>query len=181
MQAWVGCWACYNEGFLVGAWFDLPDQTPSIELVHQLGVDHGDHRDDLELHEEIGVFDLDGDLGHFSDAIGESVVTAVEVARVLDDMEPDQRAVFAAYVKAVGEPASAELAAQCEGNYIGAFASVRAFGMEHGADLLGWHELPGHVQEVLDPYIDWEEVGENDLLDYESARIGRTLHVWHLE
>jgi antirestriction protein len=180
LRAWVGCWACYNEGFLVGDWFDLAEGAPSMRDVHRRGLDSHDARADLEMHEEPGVFDLDGDLAWFTDAIGESLYSAVQVAEVVKGIAPERLAVFAAYAAYQGSEITAALAEEFDDAYIASYESVRDFGIDYCMDLIGWDSLPEETRQALGDYIDWAEVGEGYLHDYGSARIDSTLHVWHL-
>lgn len=181
-RAWVGCWACYNEGFLIGDWFDLAPGAPDIAEVHRRGMDRTDHRDDVAEHEELGVFDIDDDLSTFEKSIGESLQAAVEVAEVIDDLDADRLAPFAAYAAENSEPVTGKLREQFEGAYVGAFASVRDFGVDYCAALVGWDSLPEEVQQVLAPHLDWEGLGQGYLDgDYDYARVDQTLYVWQTE
>src|SRR5436305_14737423 len=80
MRAWIGCLACYNEGRLVGEWYDADEASDvTIERVHQDGgalltglgtadayrwSPGGDDAPEPEAlvdnHEEIWVFDHEG-------------------------------------------------------------------------------------------------------------------------
>lgn len=64
-QVWVGCLACYNDGRLMGAWFDASDvgELTSDEL-HKANDPHRhdlkDQREGYGQHEEIWCFDIEG-------------------------------------------------------------------------------------------------------------------------
>jgi antirestriction protein len=182
LGGWVGCWACYNEGFQVGDWFDLADGVPTIAEVHRRGMDRSDRRSGVTEHEELGAFDLDGDLAWFAKSIGESLVTAVAVAEVIADIDADRLAPFAAYAEENSEPVNAALRDQFEDTFIGEFESARDFGIDYCAELIGWDSLPHEIQEALAPVLDWEAFGQNYLDgDYGYARVDQTLYVWQIE
>lgn len=177
-SAWVGCWACYSEAALVGAWFNLYQGAPTIEDVHRLGMDPHDLRD-VSGHEELGAFDLGGDLRAFADAIGESLTATAAVAEALVGLDADHLAAFAAFTADVREPCDAHLVQVFGDAYIGQFDSLSAFGAEFGGELIGWSELPDHLREFMDCYVPWEEVGKDLLLgDYDAALVNQTLYVW---
>lgn len=182
LGGWIGCWACYTEGILVGDWFDLAEGAPTIAEVHRRGMDRTDRRSDVTEHEELGVFDLDGDLAQFAKHIGQTLVSAVAVARVIEDMSADHLAPFAAYAAEDSEPVNAALRDQFEDAYIGEFESARDFGIDYCAELIGWDSLPQEIQEALAPVLDWEVFGQDYLDgDYGYVRIDQTLYVWHTE
>ncbi|WP_026930155.1 antirestriction protein ArdA [Glycomyces tenuis] len=182
LRAWVGCWACYSEGRLVGDWFDLTEAVPTVEQVHRRGLDPADHSIDVAEHEELGAFDLDGDLALFTDTIGESLATAARVTQVIGGIEADHLAPFAAFAASDTAPVDAALVEQFKAAYVGAFESVRDFGIDHCMELTGWDSLPEGVRQSLGDYIDWAQVGQGYLdADYDSTWIGQALHVWHLQ
>lgn len=51
-SVWIGCLACYNEGHLLGEWYDLNDaQDVTVEMLHETV------RRPVGSHEELWVFD----------------------------------------------------------------------------------------------------------------------------
>ena len=126
------------------------------------------------------MFDIDGDLAWFAKSIGETLVTAVTVAKVISGMDADRLAPFAAYAEENSEPVTDALRDQFEDAYIGEFESARDFGIDYCAELISWDSLTQEVQEALAPVLDWEAFGQNYLDgDYGYARVDRTLYVWH--
>ncbi len=180
LSAWVGCWRCYTEGHLIGYWFDLGRAEPTTAAVHHRQRRMGEGFDASE-HEELGVFDLDGDLALFTNEIGESLQAAMQVTEVLAEVEPGRIAAFAAYAAAADETVDTALVKQFQEQCVGAYESVRDFGMEYCADLIGWESLPKEVQQALAPHLDWEGIGQEQLDHggYDAAYVGQTLYVWH--
>lgn len=64
-KVWVGCLACYNDGRLMGAWFDADEvgELTSDELHEANDPNRHDLKDQREgygQHEEIWCFDIEG-------------------------------------------------------------------------------------------------------------------------
>src|SRR5690606_39643017 len=118
--------------------FDLTEECPTSTEVHQRGEPAGrisaSGRFDPTEHEELGVFDLDGDLARFTGAIGESLHAAVQVAEALSQVEPDRTAAFAAFAATVDEAVDTAIVQRFKDHYVGAYDSVRDFGMDYCAE-----------------------------------------------
>lgn len=106
-RVWIGSLAAYNEGDLLGDWFDAIDAplTPEewvdamIERRHLMTAVTAtpDHRAALaRQHEEIWVFDHENFLGLLKGECSPS--TAQELAQQLEDQPDDRREAFAAWV-----------------------------------------------------------------------------------
>lgn len=154
-KVWVGCLACYNDGRLMGAWFDAADvgELTSGELHEANDPNRHDLKDQREgygEHEEIWCFDIEG-FGHWNTEMSpsEAFRKDEEIARVVD---------------ATGAPAAAVLAwAERTGNddlscfeddWHGEHASAEEF-------VENFYEETGQELGPLASYIDWERVARD--------------------
>lgn len=85
ISVWVGNWAYYNEGHLVGEWLNLPVEPEALQsfLTEEVLVD--------SLHEEYGIMDVDYDgylkqLG-FENADGSTLESLNMLAHLCDEAE----------------------------------------------------------------------------------------------
>lgn len=89
-SVWIGCLACYNEGRLVGDWFDAEDAD---EITAQ--DIHGAHAR-AGTHDELWVMDTDGDMPVRREM---SPHEAAQWARAVLSVPEHQRAALCAWVR----------------------------------------------------------------------------------
>jgi len=160
-KVWVGCLACYNDGRLMGAWFDADEvgDLTSDELhdVHDPNRhDLKDQREGYGQHEEIWCFDIEG-FGHWNREMSPSHAAELDAA-------------ITALTDRTGAPADAVLAwaahhgadlADLQGDgfedaWHGEHDSAEAFVEQHYEDCYGEDALGPLAQ-----YIDWERVARD--------------------
>lgn len=80
-KVWVGCLACYNDGRLVGEWFDASEAPEDMEAFDDaLEIAPGHHQ--IDGHEELWCFDTEN-----SPVSGEfSPMDAVRYAELIEDL-----------------------------------------------------------------------------------------------
>ena len=155
-RAWVGCLACYNEGNLLGSWYDAEDcddVTPA-KL-------HGSPYDP-DGHDELWVMDHEGIPVH-----GEmSPHEAAQWGEVLTAVPDHQREALFAWVKS--------------GSYVaegtGDLPSTSDFEERYEGEWCSWREYADHILEeggllegVSDEvrrYIDYDQWARDLLFDY---------------
>lgn len=100
-RVWVGCLACYNDGRLMGDWFDASDvgelTSEELHAAHDpRRHDLKDQREGYGAHEEIWCFDIEG-FGHLNREMSPSEAHAIDAAltEACDDTGADADAVLA--------------------------------------------------------------------------------------
>lgn len=89
-KVWVGCLACYNNGNLVGEWFEASEAPQDMDDF----LTHVKHPASIPAHEELWCFDTDN-----SPVSGEfSPMDAVYYAELIEDLDIPQDA-LAAYLE----------------------------------------------------------------------------------
>lgn len=157
-KVWVGCLACYNNGDLVGDWFDAGDSPQNEEEFNEAVPAHVKlQAADVNPHEELWVFDHEN-----SPVEGEySPWSAKQYAEWMGDIHESEAAAFSAYVKHVGtfDEDSAEA---FRDSYQGDYSSNEDFAQEL-ADSLG---LLNKEASWPNSYIDWERAARDLMMDY---------------
>ena len=155
-RVWVGCLGCYNDGRLVGDWFDAVD-APTDMADFNATVDRIEYPyAHLSMaHEELWVFDHEGFNGLLT---GEcSPTTARELAEQLEAVPEDQREAFGIYVGAGYD------AGDFEDAYQGEWDSLADYAQELASDFDG--------ARFLDQWpftcIDWEHAARE--LEYDDV------------
>lgn len=183
LRVWVGCLACYNDGDLVGRWYDAIDAGDLTS--QQVHLDAGYQFDDIGPdayrwipegsepiapivgldHEEIWVMDHEGFSGLLK---GEcSPGTAAKLAQRLDEVDEWQRDAFIAWV-----------GTGCHVEDGDGLPSISDFEDCYGGE---WKDEEDYAQEFYDStgdlpeehplfaYIDWERVARDLFMDLYSA------------
>ena len=115
-RVWVGCLACYNEGRLVGEWFDAEDCPQDEDEFNEAVPGHKKIRQ-LNPHEELWVFDHEN-----SPVSGEySPMAARQYAEWLEDLDDDQREAFDAYLSGFGIDFDEDAVGKFQDAYIGRY------------------------------------------------------------
>lgn len=157
-NVWVGCLACYNEGRLVGDWFEAADCPTDEDAFNEAVPQHKKIRQ-LNPHEELWVFDHEG-----SPVDGEySPVDASRYADWMALLHESEVDAFIAYVKHVGtfDEQSVENFHEA---YQGDYSSDEDFAQQLADDL-------GLIPEDLQwpaSCIDWAHAARELMYDYFS-------------
>lgn len=144
-RVWIGCLACYNNGHLVGDWFNatVADEV-TVADVHGAQPPQG-------THEEIWVFDTDAMPGPAEEM---SPQEAAQRAQRLAEVAEDDRDAFAAWWASgdhVEDSVGLPVASDFEERFCGTWGSFRGYA-EHLADETGLlNEAPDEVAR----YFDW--------------------------
>jgi len=152
-RAWIGCLACYNDGDLVGQWYDAEecDEVTPAQL-------HGHATD----HEELWVMDHEG-----IPIQGEmDPMTAAQWGRVFASVPEHQREALFAWVR------SGSYVAEGEGD----FPSLEVFEDVYEGEWCSWREYADHmleeggllegVSDEVRRYIDYDQWSRDLLMDY---------------
>ena len=154
-RVWVGCLACYNEGRLIGEWFDA-DSCPQDEDEFNEAVPGHKKIRQLNPHEELWVFDHEN-----SPKDGEySPMDAQQYAEWMGDADPD---VLRAWL-ANGNDFDEDTVEAMDEAYQGDYDSDSDFAQSTAEDL-------GLINEEASwPYtcIDWEHAARELMYDYWS-------------
>ena len=157
-RVWVGCLACYNDGLLVGEWFDAADCPQDREEFDAAVTVPATHFPGSN-HEELWVFDHEciPVSGEFSP------MDAQKYATWLEDLGGSEHGAFNAFLKMTDEPFSDESVSDFREAYAGAYESDRDFAQELADDL-------GFKQPSEWPYscIDWDHAATELMYDYDS-------------
>lgn len=124
-RVWVGCLACYNNGALVGEWFDAEDAPTNEDAFNEAIPGHVKYvKSDFSPHEEIWVFDHEN-----SPVDGEySPNAAVEYAEWLDGLNDGETEIFKLWLKHESQEFDADSVETFHDRYAGCF--------EEGADAI---------------------------------------------
>lgn len=156
-RVWIGCLACYNNGHLVGDWFDaaVADEV-TVADVHGAVPPQG-------VHEEIWVFDTDSMPGPAEEM---SPHEATQRAQRLAELPEHERDAFAAWWASgnhVEDHEGLPLYADFEERFCGAWDSFREYA-EHLADEIG---LLNEVPDEVARYFDWAAWTRDLAFDYQ--------------
>lgn len=158
-RVWIGCLACYNDGRLVGGWFDAEtaDEVTTYDI-------HGAHTR-ADLHEELWCFDIE------NIPVGREMSPneAAEWGEVLTSVDEYLRPALCAWVESgdyVAEgtgdlPSTSDF----DERYCGEWDSFREFA-EDLADDIG---LLTNVPETLATYFDWKAWTRDLAFDYTTC------------
>ncbi|WP_024816951.1 antirestriction protein ArdA [Arthrobacter sp. 31Y] len=144
-KVWVGCLPCYNNGDLVGDWFDAGDSPQSEEEFNEAVPAHVKlQAADVNPHEELWVFDHEN-----SPVEGEySPWSAKQYAEWLGDLAESEAEIFGRWLADNG-PLDEDAVERFRGSYMGCFEE----GADYLADLYPEADLPswaqGHYWEIL--------------------------------
>lgn len=112
-KVWVGCLACYNEGRLIGEWFDAIEAPQDAKEFNDAVEGHLTI-DGAEGHEEFWCLDTDN-----SPVSGEmSPSEAVEYAELIEDLSIPMEA-LTAWLESTGETLTADAVETAESRFIG--------------------------------------------------------------
>ena len=154
-RVWIGCLHCYNDGRLVGDWFDAAtaDEVTTYDV-------HGDSHEDS--HEELWVF-----VHENLPVRGEMDPSeAAEWGRVYTEVDPEHWPALCAWVESgyyVAEgTGDLPSISDFEDSYCGAWESFEDYAREV-ADLIG---LLTDVPEEIANYFDWDSWTRDLAFDY---------------
>ena len=164
ISVWVGDLAAYNDGRLIGDWFELPVDDVTSDIVDEVL---------LSGHEEVEIFDYETNLPGFSKFIqGLGIEELNELAEVVLQLNAEQIEVFlVALDDKAGASLSAvdvnELLSLIEAIEAGEFIYIRAdtpaeLADEHMEMAGEWDEIPDHIH----PYINLHAYGQDMLHDF---------------
>lgn len=152
---WIGCFACYNSGRLVGDWYDAinADEITTSQL-HGRTITPG-------AHEELWCFDHEN-----LPFTGEcSPSEAAELARVIDEVPEHERQAFLAWVLSDdyvedgdGLPSTSDF----EERFAGEWGSFREYAGQFADDI----GLLADVPEEIARYFDWDSWSRDLEFDY---------------
>ena len=161
-RVWIGCLHCYNDGRLVGDWWDADeaaDVTP--EDVHGKPVS--------ESHDELWCFDhenipTDGEL---------DPITAGEWGERFEEVGAHDWAAFMAYVRLGGHGGDIPTAEQFSDAYCGEFGDMRSFAQEFVPDVYDLDSVP----DIIRDNVDWDAVADDLEQDHteQDGHIFRTI------
>ena len=155
-RAWIGCLSCYNEGRLIGEWFDAAtaDEVATYDV-------HGAHSR-ADLHDELWVF------GHENIPVrGElDPLAAAEWGRVYTEVGPEHWPALCAWVESgdyVAEgtgdlPSISDFEERYQGHW-DTFA-------EYAENLADDIDLLADVPEEIARYFDWQAWTRDLAMDY---------------
>lgn len=153
-RAWIGCLACYNEGRLVGDWYnaiDADDVTP--ETIHGRATSH----------EELWCFDIENMLTRSEMSPHE----ATRQAEVIESVDEHQRAAFHAWVASgdyVEDGDGLPSVSDFEERYCGEWESFDDYARELADDT----GLLADVPEGIANYFDWDAWTRDLRFDYST-------------
>lgn len=150
-RVWVGCLACYNDGGLVGQWYDAADAaevTPQqLHMAQGIGMTDNSYVIGQELygpHEELWCFDIEAP--HESLA---REMSPMEATRLFEQIEAAKDALyncpwqaFVAFAANVGEELTEDTASDAEDRYRGEFDTFRDYADEWADEMLGVPSTP---------------------------------------
>ena len=157
-RAWIGCLSCYNEGRLIGDWFDAAtaDEVTLADV-------HGAHSR-ADLHDELWCFDHEnipvrGEL---------DPLTAAEWGRVYTEVGPEHWPPLCAWVESGNYIAEGNTdlpsISDFEERYCGRWDDFREYA-EQLADDIG---LLADVPEEIARYFDWSAWTRDLAFDYST-------------
>lgn len=155
-RVWIGCLACYNEGRLIGDWFDAAtaDEVTTYDV-------HGAHSR-ADSHDELWVFDhenipVKGEL---------DPMTAAVWGRCLTEVDDHLRAALLAWVESGDYVAEGNSdlpsISDFEERYCGEWESFDDYASELADDIGLLNEIPDEVAR----YFDWRSWTRDLAFDY---------------
>lgn len=193
MRVWIGCLACYNEGRLIGHWFDADEASEvTVGQVHKAGgyrpfdtglrtpdaarwSPEGVEPDDLSNHEELWCFDHD-EFGGLLD--GEcSPSEATRIAELVSDLDDIEREALAAYRQHEGDSLDSDAIERFRDAFAGGHDSERDFAEELADDLGALNPDAGWPAR----YIDWDAAARDLFIDsfWSADRSGGGVFVFY--
>ena len=155
-SAWIGCLACYNEGRLVGDWFNAAtaDEVTTYDV-------HGAHSR-ADSHDELWVFDHEN-----IPVRGEmDPITAAAWGRCLAKVDEQLRPALCAWVESGDYVAEGTgdlpSVSDFEERYCGDWDSFREYAEQLSADI----GLLADVPEEIANYFDWSAWTRDLAMDY---------------
>ena len=134
-KVWVGCLACYNNGDLVGDWFDATEAPTSEQAFREAVPQHAKlEAEDPNPHEELWVFDHEG-----SPVEGEySPNAAQQYAGWISELEDEQAEPFRLWLANSGEGLTEDSVERFQEDYAGRFDDLS----DYVAEIYPDTELP---------------------------------------
>ena len=155
-RVWIGCLACYNNGRLVGDWFDAEDadEVTTYDI-------HGAHTR-ADLHDELWCFDHENmPVGHEM-----SPYEAAQWGRAVTSVPEDQREALCAWVRSGNYVAEGDgdlpSLSDFEERYCGQWDSFREYAEELADEIGLLDEVPEHIAS----YFNWEAWTRDLAFDY---------------
>jgi antirestriction protein len=157
-RVWIGCYACYNDGRLIGKWYDASEAgevTP--EDIHGGPTSH----------EELNCFDIENaPKGHRNE------MSPMEAQRLADVMEAvgDNADAFAAWCANTGADFNEDNVSDFEDHFHGEHGSFRDYADELAEETLRQYNItdenggPNREPHFAWQYFDWEKHA-NELLN----------------
>ncbi|GGD03537.1 antirestriction protein ArdA [Pyruvatibacter mobilis] len=175
LRVYVADLAAYNEGRLLGRWFDLADYAGDAEGLNDdidaMLAENG-RGDEWAIHDYDGAFPLEirSSENPSLDGLAEYAEAVAEVER--DMGMSDATRLVAAYLDEIGGDIC-NVAQNIAENYRGTYDSLAEFAEELTEDT---SEIPDHLQY----YIDWDKMGRDMEIggDITSVNIGGELHIF---
>lgn len=149
---WIGCLACYNNGELVGEWYDAEDASE---------VTPDDiHDGETTGHDELWCFDIEG----FPPNTGEmSPCEAAKWGEIFKEIDKDEWGAYLAFVESgisSAEPTEQESVDDFREHYRGTWSSFS----DYLADEI--EALQADWPETAKRYFDWEAYERDASFDY---------------
>lgn len=179
MKVWIGCLACYNDGRLIGQWYEAAEAgavtTKALHAAAGIETDEAGYVAGEERygpHEELWVMDTD-EAPHRSLNREMSPMEAQQIGDLLADIErriPESAVpAYFAYLDHVGHRADEDHVEDFEDAYAGTWGSEEDFAQDLA------EELEAVPEEYSWPasYIDWERATRDLFMsDYFSVDAG---------
>lgn len=168
-RVWIGCFQCYNEGKLVGDWYDAVDADEiTTSALHGRKIQP-------ETHEELWVMDHENLL-----ITGEcSPHDAAELAGVMEEVPEGDRAALIAWVLSgdyVEDGEGLPSISDFEERYCGEWVSFREYAEQLGDDI----GLLDDVPEEIARYFDWDAWTRDLMFDYTTEDAPTSVYVFRV-
>lgn len=168
-RVWIGCLQCYNEGKLVGDWYDAVDADEiTTSALHGRKIQP-------KTHEELWVMDHEN-----LPITGEcSPHDAAELAGVMEEVPEGDRAALIAWVLSgdyVEDGDGLPSISDFEERYCGEWVSFREYAEQLGDDI----GLLDDVPEEIARYFDWDAWTRDLMFDYTTEDAPTGVYVFRV-
>lgn len=200
-RVWIGCLACYNEGRLIGQWYDATEAgevtTQDLHANEGIVTDKAGYVQGKEIygpHEELWCFDVEAPVKEWA-----REMSPMEASKLAADFEEATGALdncpwqaYLQWLAARGEQPSWDTASEAEDRYHGEWTSFRDYADDWADQVMNsdpepepktW-DLEGRARkersEFMGRYFNWEAHARDMQHDFDVYDSDTGVYIFHI-